>query len=256
MRQIRAGADAHGTIDKRFVRKNGSELWVRRSATVVRDASGQVRFVVGAFIDLTVQRSADIALEQQMHFTRALLDAIPNPVYFKDREGPLRRLQPRLRRPVRRRARLDRQDGPRHVRPRRRARAPRARPPAARAAGLDHLRDAGADRRGRDPPDALQQGELRRPARRGGGADRDHHRRHALQGDRARARGERGALPRAHRELPRPHLGDGRRRAHPLPEPGAAPPAGLRARRHRRRATSPSWCTATTSTTCARPSGA
>ena len=87
LRQIRAGADPHGTVDKRFVRKNGAEVWVRRSATVVRDASGQVRFVVGAFIDLTAQRSADNALEQQMHFTRALLDAIPNPVYFKDRQG-------------------------------------------------------------------------------------------------------------------------------------------------------------------------
>ena len=44
-------------------------------------------YVVGAFVDLTEQRDADIALEQQLHFTRALLDAIPNPVYFKDSQG-------------------------------------------------------------------------------------------------------------------------------------------------------------------------
>jgi len=87
LREIRAGRDPQGTFDKRFIRKDGGEVWVRRSATVVREASGQARLVVGAFIDLTTQRRADSALEQQMHFTRALLDAIPNPVYFKDREG-------------------------------------------------------------------------------------------------------------------------------------------------------------------------
>ena len=54
---------------------------------MVRDPNGQARFVVGAFIDLTEQRHADNALQQQVHFTRALLDAIPNPVYFKDRDG-------------------------------------------------------------------------------------------------------------------------------------------------------------------------
>ncbi|MEO5692114.1 MAG: EAL domain-containing protein [Usitatibacter sp.] len=87
LREIRSGQDPQGTLDKRFLRKAGGEVWVRRSATVVRDAAGQARYVVGAFIDLTAQRRADSALEQQMHFTRALLDAIPNPVYFKDREG-------------------------------------------------------------------------------------------------------------------------------------------------------------------------
>ena len=87
LQQIRAGADTQGAVDKRFIRKDGREVWVRRSATVVRDPNGQARFVVGAFIDLTEQRNADNALQQQVHFTRALLDAIPNPVYFKDRDG-------------------------------------------------------------------------------------------------------------------------------------------------------------------------
>jgi diguanylate cyclase (GGDEF)-like protein/PAS domain S-box-containing protein len=81
-------------VDKRFVRKDGSDVWVRRDAAVMRDPSGEVRYIVGAFVDLTEQRSKDRALqhaaselERHLHFTRALLDAIPNPVYFKDREG-------------------------------------------------------------------------------------------------------------------------------------------------------------------------
>ena len=87
LRQIRAGGDIASTVDKRFITKSGGEVWVRRSAAAMRDASGQVRFIVGAFLDLTEQRVKDSALESHLHFTRALLDAIPNPVYFKDREG-------------------------------------------------------------------------------------------------------------------------------------------------------------------------
>jgi diguanylate cyclase (GGDEF)-like protein/PAS domain S-box-containing protein len=85
--QLRAGGETPTGVDKRFITKSGAVLWVRRSAALVRDAAGQARFVVGAFVDLTEQREKDRALETHLHFTRALLDAIPNPVYFKDRDS-------------------------------------------------------------------------------------------------------------------------------------------------------------------------
>jgi diguanylate cyclase (GGDEF)-like protein/PAS domain S-box-containing protein len=91
---VRAGNDPPAIVDKRMIRKNGAEVWVRRRASVVRNPDATVRCIVGAFVDLTEQRGKDRALqhaagelERHLHFTRALLDAIPNPVYFKDREG-------------------------------------------------------------------------------------------------------------------------------------------------------------------------
>jgi diguanylate cyclase (GGDEF)-like protein/PAS domain S-box-containing protein len=61
---------------------------------VVRDAGGAVRYMVVSVFDLSEQRLRDeqlkraaTELEQNLHFTRALLDAIPNPVYFKDTGG-------------------------------------------------------------------------------------------------------------------------------------------------------------------------
>jgi PAS domain S-box-containing protein len=98
---IRAGGEARPLMDKRIVRKGGEILWVRRTGSVVRDAEGRPEFVVAAFLDFTEQHHNDEALqralteaerisaelERHLHFTRALLDAIPNPVYFKDTEG-------------------------------------------------------------------------------------------------------------------------------------------------------------------------
>jgi len=42
LRQIRNGVDLLGVVDKRFIRKGGGEVWVRRSATVVRRAQWMV----------------------------------------------------------------------------------------------------------------------------------------------------------------------------------------------------------------------
>jgi diguanylate cyclase (GGDEF)-like protein/PAS domain S-box-containing protein len=89
-----ANQDIPPIVEKRFLRPDGSEVWVRRRSTVVRDATGNVRFIVTVATDMTEQRSKDRALahaaaelERHLHFTRALLDAIPNPVYFQDPEG-------------------------------------------------------------------------------------------------------------------------------------------------------------------------
>jgi diguanylate cyclase (GGDEF)-like protein/PAS domain S-box-containing protein len=87
LREIRAGGEVPATVDKRYITKSGEHLWVRRSAAVIRDEAGQARFIIGAFVDLTEQRQKDRELERHLHFTRALLDAIPSPVYYKDREG-------------------------------------------------------------------------------------------------------------------------------------------------------------------------
>src|SRR6059058_4519796 len=55
-----------GLVDKRYIRRDGSEIWVRRMASVLRDDAGQPRFVLGAYVDLTEQRRSARDLEQQM----------------------------------------------------------------------------------------------------------------------------------------------------------------------------------------------
>ena len=87
LRVVRAGSDPPPLIDTRLVHKDGREIWVRALTAVRREAGGAARFVVSAVIDLSDSKKTEEELERHLHFTRALLDAIPSPVYFKDREG-------------------------------------------------------------------------------------------------------------------------------------------------------------------------
>ncbi|HUL95785.1 MAG TPA: PAS domain S-box protein [Usitatibacter sp.] len=87
LRTIRAGGDLPGSMEKRFIRKDGHEVWVRRTAAVMRDANGQARYVVGAFLDLTEQRQKDRALRQMNSFLTAIVETSPVAIYTTDRDG-------------------------------------------------------------------------------------------------------------------------------------------------------------------------
>ncbi len=85
--RIRAGADLPGTVDKRYVRPDGTEVWVRRSVAVLREASGAPRFVIGAFVDLTEQRTKERALVEANGFLAAILANSPVAIYTSDLQG-------------------------------------------------------------------------------------------------------------------------------------------------------------------------
>ena len=90
LRQVRGGADLSGPVDKRFVRKGGGEVWVRRVAAVARDPAGQAKLVVGAFFDLTEQRALDRELQNTNAFLSAVVETSPVAIYTTDTDGIVR----------------------------------------------------------------------------------------------------------------------------------------------------------------------
>ncbi len=85
--RVRAGDDLPGTVDKRYVRRDGTEVWMRRSIAVLREPSGQVRFLIGAFVDLTEQRAKERALHEMNGFLTAVVQNSPVAIYTADRDG-------------------------------------------------------------------------------------------------------------------------------------------------------------------------
>jgi len=84
---IRSGGDPAPSFDARMVRSDGSELAVRASSSVVRDGSGQVRFIVSTVVDITEQRQKDRVLRQTNGFLSAIVENAPVAIYTTDTEG-------------------------------------------------------------------------------------------------------------------------------------------------------------------------
>ncbi len=74
------------SCELRMIKSNGSEFWVNLSATAAQDPDGApgCRVVMS---DITKRKQAEALLQEQSKFLETLLDSIPSPVFYKDRDG-------------------------------------------------------------------------------------------------------------------------------------------------------------------------
>ena len=85
-RVVRGEASAY-RIEKRYVRKDGSLAWVNVNMTVLRDPDGQPTRTVATIEDISERKQAEQALQHHFNFLQQLINAIPAPIFFSDKEG-------------------------------------------------------------------------------------------------------------------------------------------------------------------------
>ena len=85
--RVRSGDEGDRTVEKRFVKRDGTDLWVRCSTAAARDASGQVRCLVAAFVDISEQRHKDRTLSQMNGFLTAIVENSPVAIYTAEIDG-------------------------------------------------------------------------------------------------------------------------------------------------------------------------
>lgn len=78
--EIAAGTRPSYTLDKRFVRRDGSAVWVRVSVSAVREDDDSLAFFVGIAEDITAERAS----EQKFS---VLANGIPQMAWIADNEG-------------------------------------------------------------------------------------------------------------------------------------------------------------------------
>ena len=91
--EMLAGRIEQLRMDKRYVRKSGEVVWGRLTATLMRDAEGQPRFIVGAVEDITAPRRAGQAMELLADAGALLASSLE---YEATLEAVARRALPRL----------------------------------------------------------------------------------------------------------------------------------------------------------------
>jgi len=74
------------SLEKRFVRKDGSVIWASLSVSAIRDESGRFESAIGLMSDITERKHMEEALRESERRYRVLIESISDGVYAIDRE--------------------------------------------------------------------------------------------------------------------------------------------------------------------------
>jgi diguanylate cyclase (GGDEF)-like protein/PAS domain S-box-containing protein len=82
------GGDSRAfSSERKFLRKDGSSFWVNRTVSLARDISGNPLYYIRIVEDITERKQAEELIARERALLRTIVDAIPDHIYVKDREG-------------------------------------------------------------------------------------------------------------------------------------------------------------------------
>jgi diguanylate cyclase (GGDEF)-like protein/PAS domain S-box-containing protein len=82
-----AGKIENFSSERPFLHKNGSTVWVNRHISLVRDAAGQPLYFLRTIEDISGKKHMEDQLIQERQLLRTVIDAMPERIFVKDREG-------------------------------------------------------------------------------------------------------------------------------------------------------------------------
>jgi two-component system sensor histidine kinase/response regulator len=92
--ELAAGRRDHYRVEKRYVRKDGESVWVRKTLSLVRGPAGEPRFGVGLVEDVTERKRQEEelgrtarALEDQTRLLRSIVNSMGEGLVVADRRG-------------------------------------------------------------------------------------------------------------------------------------------------------------------------
>jgi diguanylate cyclase (GGDEF)-like protein/PAS domain S-box-containing protein len=86
---VACGESDEYSVEKRYVRKDGGELWVMVTSKVIRDAGGRPMRMIAVMQDVDARRRAELALRQSEELLRRILEGSADCIQTMDLEGRL-----------------------------------------------------------------------------------------------------------------------------------------------------------------------
>jgi len=81
------GAGGNFVLEKRYVRPDGSTVWVRNHVSAVRNRDGNITSLAAASTDITEMKNAEAALRESDQQFMQLAESIPQLAWMADRSG-------------------------------------------------------------------------------------------------------------------------------------------------------------------------
>lgn len=89
IQRTRAGEFSNYTMEKRYIRKNGTVIWVHLTVSIVRSDSGEPLFLVGFIQDITERRSAEAEASRSLSLLQATLESTADGLLVVDLDGKI-----------------------------------------------------------------------------------------------------------------------------------------------------------------------
>jgi PAS domain S-box-containing protein len=89
VRRTREGEFANYTMEKRFIRKDGSVVWVHLTVSIVRADSGEPLYLVAFVQDITERRNAQGAASRSLSLLQATLESTADGILVVDLAGKI-----------------------------------------------------------------------------------------------------------------------------------------------------------------------
>ncbi len=85
--QMMSGQSDYFVVENRYIRKDKTDVWVRKSLSLVRDAMGAILWRIALVEDITERKRVAEDLSRSMNILQTVLDNTPDPIFLKDRDG-------------------------------------------------------------------------------------------------------------------------------------------------------------------------
>ncbi|WP_017296510.1 PAS domain S-box protein [Nodosilinea nodulosa] len=85
--RLLAGEASTFTMEKRYLRQDGSAVWANLAVSLVRGLEDEPLYWIAVIQDISDRKQAEADLQESRNMLKLVLDAIPQRVFWKDRES-------------------------------------------------------------------------------------------------------------------------------------------------------------------------
>lgn len=82
--RLLAGGSRTYTMEKRYLRQDGSQVWANLTMSLIRDECDRPNYFISVIEDISARKRADADLVQERDFSNAALDSLPGVFYCYD----------------------------------------------------------------------------------------------------------------------------------------------------------------------------